>query len=241
MSSPIVRLWYAMQLPGRLLAPLYPNFRGAWGSYRPFFQPWREDAAFQDCVRRARGRTLYSEETLFQVWQYARACARVDGEFWECGVYRGASSLLLAEARRGAGLSQSLRLFDTFTGIPEQGEHDKYRVGALGDTSLAGVKAFLEGQDGVCFHPGLIPGVFAGLEDRRIAFALVDVDQEASTLACLEFIYPRLSRGGMIMIDDYGRPGTYGCRLAVDGFRARTDATLVVLNTGQGLLMGERG
>jgi O-methyltransferase len=236
MSDPIVRFLYAMQLPGNFLSPLFPNFRGSWRSYRPFFQPWREDAAFLDCVRRTKGRRLYSEETLFQVWQYARACAPVDGEFWECGVYRGASSLLLAEVLRGAGQRKALRLFDTFSGIPEQGAHDKYEVGSLGDTSLESVQAFLAGYDAQ-FHPGLIPDVFAGLEDRRIAFALVDVDQEVSTRACLEFIHPRLAPGGMIMIDDYGRPGTYGCRLAVDAYRARTGARLLVLNTGQGVLL----
>jgi hypothetical protein len=233
MNTP-TRILYGLGLPLSPLKPLFKNFRGRWSSYRPFLQPWREDALFQDYLAETKGVRIYSEETLYQVCQFARVALRAEGDVWECGVYRGGTSVLLA--RLIAGTGKRLHLFDTFTGLPEASEMDKYKVGELGDTSLASVEARVREFPFAKLHPGFMPDTFAGLEQSTICFALVDVDQQESTKACLEFIYPRLSAGGAIVIDDYGRPGTYGCRVAVDEYLAEVGATIVVLNTGQGVV-----
>jgi O-methyltransferase len=44
-----------------------------------------------------------------------------------------------------------------------------------------------------------------------------------STIVALEALYPKLSIGGYLIVDDYGNPGTQGCRAAVDDYR-RTNA-----------------
>ena len=79
-------------LPISVVRPLYRNFRGNWRSYRPFFQPWREHPLVGQFLEETRGERLYCDETVYNVYQYARICARLPGEFWECGVYRSAYS-----------------------------------------------------------------------------------------------------------------------------------------------------
>ena len=231
------RLLYGLGVPLTAMKPLFRNFRGNWGSYRPFFQPWRENALFERFLGKTEGLRLYSDETFFHVYQFARLCLPIAGGFWECGVYRGATSTLLAELITSVNADTQLHLFDTFSGIPESSDVDKYKEHDLGDTSLERVQERLKGYSFTHFHPGLIPDTFAGLEGRTIAFAHVDVDQMQSTSDCLRFIYPRLAPGGVIVVDDYGRPGTYGCRVAVDEFMAEIGSSTLVLNTGQGVIL----
>ena len=87
------------------------------------------------------------------------------------------------------------------------------------------------------FHPGLIPGTFAGLESTRLALVHVDLDIYRSYMDCLGFIYPRLAPGGFIICDDYGHPSCPGARQATDEFFAHRPEQLLVLGTGQVVIM----
>lgn len=72
----------------------------------------------------------------------------MSGEFWECGVYRGGTAALLArvlESGEQPG-SRRLRLFDTFTGLPEPDpQRDLHRKGDFSDTSVERVTAVVMG------------------------------------------------------------------------------------------------
>jgi len=66
----------------------------------------------------------------------------------------------------------------------------------------------------------------------------VDVDLFEPTAARLEFFYPRLVSGGMIVCDDYGFTTCPGARKACDDFCAKTpQQTVIHLTTGQGIIM----
>ena len=111
------------------------------------------------------------------------------------------------------------------------------RSALLGTTSLDEVKLQMAGEAGVEFYPGLIPDTFRGLEDKLIAFAHIDVDQYATTKACCSFIFPRLVSGGIIVIDDYGVPSTFGSRLGADEYFREFGIKPVVLSTGQAMIV----
>ena len=150
---------------------------------------------------------------------FAEHCLKLDGEFWECGVYRGGSARILADIIAARQPLHTLRLFDTFCGLPLPGPHDGrgLQKGFFRDTSLAEVKNVIS-ESFVSFCPGMIPETFKGLEDTRIAFAHIDVDLYQSTWDCLEFIYPRLVIGGKMLVDDYKQH--VGCKKAVLEFSA---------------------
>ena len=69
--------------------------------------------------------------------------------------------------------------------------------------SLEAVKEYLQGYDNLHFHKGLFPKSAEGLEDMPYAFAHFDVDLYESTRACLEYFYPRMISGGVIVSHDY--------------------------------------
>jgi len=166
------------------------------------------------------GPTLVDPLRCENLYQLAKNCLALPeaGEIWECGVYRGGTALLLADAIRESGRPVPLRLFDTFSGHPYNDPASEHRQGGFGDVRLENVKALLSPYPQVSFHCGVIPQTFTGLESARILFAHVDVDLYQSTLDSLEFIWPRLVVGGILLDDDYGAATCPGARKAMDEF-----------------------
>ncbi len=154
-------------------------------------------------------------ETLTRALEETRA---LEGEVWECGSYKGGSALHLAAHCRELGLERSVRLFDTFAGMPHQGEHDIHKVGSFGDTSFESVWTLFGDYPNVVIEQGVIPATFKGLEDARIAVAHIDVDQYQSVLDSLAFIFPRMPIGGWIILDDYNCGSCPGAKIATTEF-----------------------
>ena len=201
--------------------------------------PWQRDEAFGALVARVQAEVPISASVgrCWILYSLARQAARLAGEFWECGVYKGGTALLLAHVlAAGAGEPPPLRLFDTFAGMPPTDpDRDRHRAGDFGDTSLAAVRRRLPAAF-VAFHPGRLPETFRGLEGAAIAMAHVDVDIYRSVLDCCEFIYPRLVAGGVLLFDDYGFPTCPGARQAVDEFFAGRPEVPLCLPTGQAVV-----
>jgi O-methyltransferase len=201
--------------------------------YQPLYSPWRSPGFVAEYALIS-PYTLVSEDRCYVLASLATQASLLDGEFWECGVYKGGTAMLLAERLSTAG--RPLRLFDTFDGMPEtDAERDLHKAGDFCDTSLEAVRSRVRGNF-VHFYKGLIPKTFSGLESTRIACAHIDVDIYSSVLACCEFIFPRLCVGGFMIFDDYGFPSCPGARSAVDEFFLGRASIPLVLPTGQALL-----
>jgi len=149
-------------------------------------------------VRRERCLLLnYSEAA--QILSALKATRHIEGDLAELGVAYGASARLIADH----STERMLHLFDTFEGLPAPADLDnvKFHTGQF-RSELASVKRYLA-DSRVEFHKGLFPGTASVVADRRFSFVHLDVDLYESTLAGLEFFYPRMSRGGIIISHDY--------------------------------------
>lgn len=206
--------------------------------YQPNFSPWlAETGAFRDLADKAKPFSLVSEDRLWVLYSLAQQAKQLKGDFWECGVYKGGTAIMLAEIIANT-TTKRLRLFDTFSGMPETDpDKDYHRKGDFADTSLAAVKQRVGDKNTISYHQGFIPDTFAGLENETLAFAHIDVDIYQSVMDCCEFIYPRLVSGGFMLFDDYGFPSCPGARQAVDTFFANKAEVPLVLHTGQALVM----
>jgi O-methyltransferase len=201
--------------------------------YQPVFSPWRSPA-FAAKYAPIAPYTLVAADRCHILCSLADQASGLPGEVWECGVYRGGTAMLLAD--RLAATGRTLRLFDTFEGMPEtNAARDWHKPGDFKDTSIESVRSRVNGA-GVQFHKGLIPETFRGLESSRIAFAHVDVDIYSAVRACCEFIFPRLSVGGIMVFDDYGYRTCPGARAAVDEFFRGQLTVPLVLPTGQAIV-----
>jgi hypothetical protein len=149
----------------------------------------------------------------YQIIELVKATGKIPGALAEVGVFRGGSARLICEAKG----NRDLHLFDTWEGLPDPTEAD----GGSGFRSrefAASMKAtsqYLSGYTGVYFYRGLFPATAGPIRGLKFSFVHLDVDLHAATASALEFFYPRMSAGGVIMSHDYWSPGV---RTAVDEF-----------------------
>lgn len=176
--------------------------------------------------------SLLSGNEAFTVFSIARAQAALDGEMAEVGVYQGCSAKIISTANAGI----PLHLFDTFAGLPPPAgaETDHLHEG-LYAASLASVQAFLASHNNVHFYPGLFPNTAGPCADIQFSFVHLDVDLKSSTLCCLDFFYPRMVLGGVILSHDYSYLD--GVRSAFNDFLATRPERVIELPTSQAMLV----
>jgi hypothetical protein len=139
-----------------------------------------------------------------QIFSLVRATSKLGGSMAEIGVFRGASARLIREA----DLDRPLHLFDTFEGLPETTGIDiAHRQGRLQPGQFAcpldEVKDYLTNFPNVFFHQGVFPSTAAAVDGEMFSFVHSDVDLYEGTLAVLNFFYPRMLPGGVIISHDF--------------------------------------
>ena len=171
-------------------------------------------------------------EVLEQTYDIASMLIKdgIEGAFVECGVGAGSSPAVMLLACERAGVSRPIWGFDSFQGIPWAGENDDDQPGigekdpskqglletsGVSAHSLEQVKgAFKHWQldpDKVNWVEGWFQDTLPKVETGKIALLRLDGDLYDSTLVCLHYLYPKLVKGGILIIDDYQLPG---CRQA---------------------------
>jgi len=143
--------------------------------------------------------TLLLKDDAYQLLSCARATGKIEGDIAEVGVYRGGSARLMCEVRG----SRSLYLFDTFEGLPDARSGDERFGSGQYAASYEKVQAYLSPFRDVHLFKGLFPATAGPIMDKRFSFVHLDVDLYESTRDSLEFFYPRVSPGGIILIHDY--------------------------------------
>ena len=146
----------------------------------------------------------------------------IQGDFAELGVWRGNTASVLAHY--AAKSDRHVYLFDTFEGFNSndlQGV-DKNKPMAFDDTSVDMVKNVIgQASDRCLFVKGYFPDTVSE-EHKSKTYAIVslDCDLYAPMKAGLEFFYPRMPQGGLLLIHDYSSGFWDGTKKATDEFCA---------------------
>ena len=182
----------------------------------------------------------YHDKVRFYNWWFQVARLRrerVPGVVAELGVYKGASAAVLHQMDP----QRPFHLFDTFTGFTagdlmhETGEAATYTTDNFADTSVESVRRKIKGNKNIFIHQGYFP---ASARDFNIKVALVNIDADLylPTRAGLEFFYPLLSPGGVMIIHDYHYKWP-GIIRAVDEFLTIVPEQLIHLPDIDGTVM----
>ena len=163
------------------------------------------------------------------IFELIEKTRNVAGDLAECGVWRGQSLVPMGVYLQQRGIPKWIYGFDSFGGFPGSVVQDKKLGGAnsewkepgcMSDTSIDVVRSKLA-QFGV-WNVELIKGFFentlVSYSSHLFSFVHLDCDTYSSYKQCLDFFYPRMSSGGIILLDEYNDPPWPGCNRAVDDF-----------------------
>ena len=139
-----------------------------------------------------------------------RRLADVPGAAAELGVYRG----FFARCINQLLPERKLYLFDSFEGFSEEANASESFQAAHANTTMERVLAIMPHPGMVTIKPGFFPASLDGLEERFCLVSL-DVDFELATLEGLRYFWPRLHKGGYLLLHDWGSPGLPGVAQAL--------------------------
>jgi hypothetical protein len=179
--------------------------------YGQLFRSWIANNRTNNCGDLTRFYTIYLN--VRQILEEG-----IPGDFVELGVYKGNSAQLLAML--GRTHDRHLYLFDTFEGFDARDLRgvDSGESAQFDDTSLAAVQRFV-GTERVSYVAGFFPESIAQVKmPDEIAIAHIDCDLYEPMKAGLECFYPRLTKGGLMMLHDYSSGRWPGSKQAVDEF-----------------------
>lgn len=208
---------------------------------RATYSPWLADQDFLRARATIGDRTGIGPYRLYELWSLVREARKVPGDLLEVGTWRGGSGALIAQAARTAGFEAETFLCDTFTGVVKAGAEDTfYHGGEHEDTSRAKVEGLLAemGLDRVTILEGIFPEeTGAKIEDKTFRFCHIDVDTYQSAKDVMDWVWPRLSVGGMIVHDDMGFYFCSGITRLVEEERANEDRLVVHNLNGHGIII----
>ncbi|EOJ7961109.1 TylF/MycF/NovP-related O-methyltransferase, partial [Campylobacter coli] len=153
---------------------------------------------------------------------FAKECKikNLDGNVAELGVFQGEFAKKINEFFP----NRTLYLFDTFEGFDERdlksetNDVKENGIGHLNDTSIEIVMNKMLYPKNVIIKKGWFPESAVGLDNEKFCFVNIDTDLYDSILSGLEYFYPKMVRGGIILIHDYYSLGYIGVRQAVSEF-----------------------
>ena len=134
---------------------------------------------------------------------------------------------MIATILQSRGFTDRFLIFDSFEGLSDLSQQDQNERYVLNQKQTEEQREILACSEDVVrgnlaefdfldFYPGWIPTRFPEVADRRFILVHVDVDLYKPYHDCIEFFFPRLVEGGVMVFDDYGLTQFPGAKTAVD-------------------------
>jgi predicted O-methyltransferase YrrM len=135
---------------------------------------------------------------LFEIVKNAK---KISGSIAEVGCYQGGSTKIIAEVNKE---QKKIYVFDTFEGLLDVNSLlDPGFKNKQYEANYKKVKKYLKRYKKVILYKGYFPKTSTPIKKERFSFVHLDVDIYKSTLESLQFFYPRLNKGGIILSHDY--------------------------------------
>lgn len=150
-----------------------------------------------------------------------RRLENVPGAAAELGVYRG----FFARCINRLLPDRKLYLFDSFAGFSQDACAPEAFQAAHRNTAVDKVLSIMPHPENIIVKPGFFPASLEGLEERFCLVSL-DVDFYQATLDGLRYFWPRLQKGGCLLLHDWGSPKLPEVRKALSDYEAETGSRI---------------
>jgi O-methyltransferase len=206
------------------------------------YAPWRADEEFRQALAEVRHNTLVDEYRCWELWNLVSQTRNLpEGDILEVGVWRGGTGCLMARRTMLDGGSGAVHLCDTFTGVVKAGGQDSgYVGGEHSDTSKDEVLSLAKRMNlpNVRVHKGMFPDdTGRALGQCRLRLCHIDVDVYESASQTFDWVWPRLTVGGIVIFDDYGFYSCSGVTRFVNRMIGQPDRLVIYNNNGHALVV----
>ncbi|MCI0562872.1 MAG: TylF/MycF family methyltransferase [Nitrososphaera sp.] len=187
------------------------------------------DSAFHEIYNQCREYTMTNVDKMYSLYravEYVSRC-KIPGDIVECGVWKGGSCMLVALTLMKMGeRNRKIYLYDTFEGMSEPMEKDQmihdgrmavdifketesesyHRVKCFSPLDEVTKNIFSTGYppDNLVFVKGKVEETLPATTPQTISILRLDTDWYESTYHEVVHLYPKLSKKGVLILDDYG-------------------------------------
>jgi O-methyltransferase len=238
-----------------------PKFSG-WGMKTGHELPWNDEydwKKFRETQKYVKEKFDFSndfigmskkniDKLLYRHW-YVNYCVRhaiefaksSEYNFVECGTANGVTAFFALKEIENNIQKQNflMHLYDSWGSMQEKDllETEMNHIGNYSELDINRTKKNLkEFEDKIIYHIGYIPESLDNEKaPKTIVYMHIDLNSAMPTLASLEFFFPRLVRGGVILFDDYGQEEYKDTKKITDKFFSDKPGMLLKLPTSQAI------
>ena len=172
----------------------------------------------------------------------AKHASNLDGDFVDCGTGTGIFARAIINYIDFNKYNKQYYLLDTFSGLDPK-YSSKYemkrneKIGYKKDKDIyERTKKTFEGFR-VRIIKGSIPESLQNVNTEKVAFLSIDLNSVIPEIAALEFFWNKLTKGAIVILDDYGYPGSIMQKKADDKFAKSKGVEILTLPTSQGMII----
>ena len=175
----------------------------------------------------------------------AHHASRLQGDFVECGVWRGFLTTAILTYLEWESLGKTFYLFDTFDGLAERylTEGERANVDKLDhlNSHFRGTYEFV--TEHFAKYPrveivrGPVPETLSNVMIDRVSYLSIDMNCTEPEIAAINHFWDKLVPGAIILLDDYGFVSYEEQKRAMDTFAASKGVEILALPTGQGVIL----
>ena len=159
---------------------------------------------------------------------------KIPGDFVECGTYKGTSARIMVDYLDFGENGRKFYLYDLFEHSEGMDHHSLPEHGA--DLYGRVCERFAD-QDGVKVIKGSVLDTLSQDAPEKIAFLHIDMNNAPAEREALEKLFPRVSVGACVVLDDYGWTFYREQKNAADEYLNKLGYEVLELPTGQGLVI----
>lgn len=238
-------------LDGLIVGPGWPVTFNADGLATVHNADFRADSKFAEAYRlgvATRAQTAFAGVDLhwrvFVCCWAAHQAKLIGGDFVECGVNTGGLSRAVMHYIDFIDMpDRTFYLLDTFAGLPLDQISQAERERGFADYNRHYADCYAAVRD--TFAPfknariirGRVPDTLEQIDSVRISYVSMDMNIAEPELAAGEFLWPRMTPGAIMVLDDYGWRPHIAQKNAWDAFAKARGQVILALPTGQGLLL----
>ena len=173
---------------------------------------------------------------------FADLVKNLEGDFVECGVNTGAYSRAVIDYTGFELLDKTFYLLDSFEGMdPGLFTEDEIK---------RGIRTYLDHYSNVFDEvtrtfagfnvkiiKGYVPATLKECPASRICYLSIDMNSVVPEIEAMNYFWPKVVKGGVVILDDYGFPMHINQKKAFDEFALQHHQTILSLPTAQGIII----